>query len=243
MQYGQRGMRVKRVQEWLTFHGFATVIDSDFGPATRTCVRRFQAENGSADSGIVDEATWNAMIVPLTNVLAPIAPAAGDTLPSMLLKYADQHLIQHPVELGGENSGVWVRIYMNGNEGSEWFWCAGFATFIMKQACQALDLPMPIQGSFSCDSLAYQAQMAGLFVPGKDIEQGIIDTASLGAAQMFLVRRTSTDWTHTGFSFSWDDHTFSTIEGNTNDEGSSNGYEVCERYRSIKDKDFIIFVE
>ncbi|HEX9970753.1 MAG TPA: hypothetical protein VGD14_01670 [bacterium] len=65
----------------------------------------------------------------------------------------------------------------------------------------------------------------------------------MGTAQMFVVRRTATDWTHIGFSFDWQDHTFSTIEGNTNDEGASNGYELCKRSRSIKDKDYIVFPE
>jgi hypothetical protein len=35
---------------------------------------------------------------------------------------------------------------------------------------------------------------------------------------------------------------FKTIEGNTNDEGVSNGFEVCMRSRSYKDKDFILLV-
>jgi hypothetical protein len=33
---GRRGKAVKRVQEWLTLHGFGVAIDSDFGPAFDT---------------------------------------------------------------------------------------------------------------------------------------------------------------------------------------------------------------
>ncbi len=34
---------------------------------------------------------------------------------------------------------------------------------------------------------------------------------------------------------------FETIEGNTNDEGSREGYEVCQRVRGYPGKDFIVF--
>lgn len=40
---------------------------------------------------------------------------------------------------------------------------------------------------------------------------------------------------HTGIVESVEDHMIHTIEGNTNDENSRNGYEVCRRYR-FKDK-------
>jgi hypothetical protein len=33
---------------------------------------------------------------------------------------------------------------------------------------------------------------------------------------------------------------FETIEGNTNDEGSREGYEVCHRVRGYGSKDFIL---
>jgi len=37
----------------------------------------------------------------------------------------------------------------------------------------------------------------------------------------------------------FEDDAFETIEGNTNDEGSPNGYEVCRRIRGYRKKDFI----
>jgi hypothetical protein len=33
---------------------------------------------------------------------------------------------------------------------------------------------------------------------------------------------------------------FETIEGNTNDDGSREGYEVCRRFRSYQKTDFIL---
>jgi len=119
-------------------------------------------------------------------------------------------------------------------------WCAGFVTYILKQACHFTGKPMPVQGSLSCDSLAYQAKANKRFIPGKAVQNGSSPWSSLGNCQIFLVRKSSTDWTHTGFAFGGNKNVFSTIEGNTNDEGSANGYEVCQRTRSLDaKKDFI----
>ncbi|MBN1559849.1 peptidoglycan-binding protein [candidate division KSB1 bacterium] len=227
------------MQEWVTFHGYATPVDADFGPATENAVQFFQQAASLPVTGIVDEATWNEMIVPLVRALAPIPINADDTPAKVLLRVAQQHLAQHPLELGGPNRGVWVRLYMGGNDGPEWLWCAGFVTFLLKQTCSLLERPMPIPGSYSCDSLAYQAREAGLFVYGTQLANGAVNWGALGDSQFFLVRRTSTDWTHTGLSFAGVHDTFSTIEGNTNDEGYNNGYEVCQRTRGISSKDFI----
>jgi hypothetical protein len=236
---GDRGVKVKRVQEWVSIHGFRTPADSDFGDATKKCVRDFQTARGLDVSGTVDSGTWTALVDPLARALEPFEPSRGLSLAATVLRVAKQHLSQEPVEMGGDNRGPWVRVYMGGSEGTEWRWCAGFVTFVMKQACLLREEPQPIQGSYSCDSLAYQAKEAGLFTRGTEVATGTVPWSDLGAAQIFLVRRTSTDWTHTGFSFTGSGSTFSTIEGNTNDDGNNNGFEVCKRTRSVPGKDFI----
>ena len=239
---GDRGKKVKRVQEWLTLNKFATSVDSDFGDATEACVMNFQKSKQLPQTGKVDEQTWNLLVEALDKALAPIEFPADIKLSDAILRVAKQHLAQHPVEVGGQNRGPWVRVYMSGEEGPEWLWCAGFVTFIMKQACLQLEREMPIEGSVSCDSLAHQAKAAGLFVKGAQLQNGSVTWSQLGAAQIFLLRRTSTDWVHTGISFDGADTVFSTVEGNTDRDGSSNGFEVAKRTRSIPKKDFIKLV-
>ena len=56
---------------------------------------------------------------------------------------------------------------------------------------------------------------------------------------IFLVRRTPTDWTHTGLVTDAVPVAFDTIEGNTNDDGDREGFEVCSRSRGYASKDFI----
>jgi hypothetical protein len=81
----------------------------------------------------------------------------------MVVAHAEQHLEQHPREVGGQNKGPWVRLYMQGNEGSDWPWYAGFVSIILKQASKSLNVAIPIQTSFSCDPLTFRAKERGFF--------------------------------------------------------------------------------
>jgi len=238
---GATGRAARRVQEWLTFHGFRTPIDEAFGTAAERALQAFRNARGITATGPLDPPTWDALSAPMVRALSDVNKGAtfGDTV----LEVARQHLEEHPIELGGANCGPWVRAYMNGNQGTPWAWCAGFVTFVMKQAAKIQSTATPIDGSFSCDLLATQADKAGRFVSEASINAtpSKLSAATLGTCGIFLVRRTSSDWTHTGFAFDYNsaNGTFATIEGNTNDEGSREGYEVCKRFRSRGSKDFI----
>lgn len=231
---GRRNKEVRRVQEWLCLNGFPLLIDADFGPVTKGRVIEFQADNGLTETGQVDERTFNHLIAPMTACLrGPLSRA--ETLSDVMYDVAHQHLSQHPLEMGGDNMGPWVRLYMSGIDGPERYWCAGFVSFLMEQACETLDRPTPIPGSVSCDSLAAQAKMKGLFVHETE-RRGPIPPGSI-----FLRRREPWDWTHTGVVIHSTDAYFETVEGNTNDDGNRNGYEVCSRRQSYANKDFIVF--
>jgi hypothetical protein len=232
---GNIGKKVRLIQEWLCLHDINVAIDGKFGPATEIAVKEFQGKNGVEANGIVGEETFNLLIMPMTNALKPI-PRNGKSPGEMVVSYAEQHLRQHPREIGGQNRGPWVRLYMNGNEGSEWPWCAGFACFILKQACQSVNIPLPIRTSFSCDTLAAYAKEKGIFLA----ESRIADKKQITPGSLFLSRRTPTDWVHTGIVIESEEDAFHTIEGNTNDAGDREGYEVCKRIRGYGKKDFIL---
>ena len=229
LQRGSKDGQVKLVQEWLSLHGENVGIDGDFGPATQSAVKDFQNKAALAATGIVDMHTFERLVAPMLAALQPI-PANGQSLGALVVAYAQQHLTQHPREVGGQNSGPWVRLYMDGHEGTPWAWCAGFACFCLKKAGDTLGTQIPIKASFSCDELAASAKQHGLFV----------DHIKAGPGSFFLVRKSPTDWTHTGIIVSTAGETFRTIEGNTNDDGSREGYEVCARTRAYGKTDFIL---
>lgn len=232
---GDRGKKVRLIQEWLCLHGLHILIDGIFGPATDYAVRQFQKEEELTVDGIVGKKTFAKLIQPITKVLNPL-PLEEKSLGQMVVAYAEQHWEQHPLEIGGQNKGPWVRLYMKGKEGSEWPWCAGFVCFVLNQACQTLEIPLPVKTSVSCDILASNAKEKGIFLK----ESKITDKTQITLGSFFLRRRTPIDWIHTGIVIRAEDDLFHTIEGNTNDDGHHEGYEVCKRIRGYKNKDFIL---
>ena len=221
---GSEGGAVKKLQEWLNLRGKSILIDSDFGPATLAALKGFQSAQGLMVANTLDAQTWAALVQPMSRALSATAGASG-TISAACLAVAQAHLAEHPLEAGGDNRGPWVRLYTGGGEGVHWLWCAGFVSFVLGQACNLMAKPMPIAGDLSCDKLVEQAKATGRFVT---------DLSALGGAcAVFLVRRAPTDWLHTGFAFNFTASTFDTIEGNTNDDGNANGYEVCRRIRKI----------
>lgn len=232
---GNRGKEVEKIQAWLSLNGLGLKIDGDFGSATDYAVKKFQEAKNLKVDGVVGKKTFGKLVMPMSNALKEM-PKSNKSLGKMVVSYAKQHLKQHPREMGGQNKGPWVRLYMKGNEGTAWPWCAGFVSFILNQACDTLGVSLPLKTSFSCDFLAVSAKEKGIFLRGSKAS----DRKKITPGSLFLERRTSTDWIHTGIVIGAEDEVFLTIEGNTNDEGSREGYEVCSRIRGYKSKDFIL---
>lgn len=235
---GDRGSDVQRVQEWLTLNGVAVVIDRQFGPATQYAVRRFQSYRDLLKTGVVDETTFTELTLPLQRALAPPS-VTPSRFPSGVVAAARQHSRERPREVGGANRGPWVRIYMDGTDGSDRLWCAGFVSFLVRQAAWHAGVAEPIRGSVSCDDLSRAAQTDGRFIPGSDIESGTTPIEDLPRGSFFVQQRTPGDWNHVGIVIAAMDNVMETIEGNTNEGGSREGYEVCRRIRNLKNKDFI----
>ncbi len=235
VQKGDRGKDVRLAQEWLSFHGFGTAVDGVFGPATELATKTFQTKKGITASGVVNAPTQKAMLSPIETVQESI-PAGTKPLADLYVAYARRHLKEHPIEIGGQNCGPWVRLYMNGNEGPQWPWCAGFATWVLRQAAQTLGVSMPHPYAFGCDFLAAKGQEKGSFFSVRKPA----DISLVKPGYLFLVRRTANDWTHIGIVESVQGDAMTTIEGNTNDEGSREGFEVCGRTRGINGKDFLM---
>jgi hypothetical protein len=124
---------------------------------------------------------------------------------------------------------------MDGHQGAAWPWCAGFATFVVAQACAALGRPMPVGRTYSCDVLAERARSAGRLVQGRPADPA----KGIPPGSLFLCRRSDGDWEHVGVVTAARPDAFHTIEGNTNDAGDREGYEVCARVRGYERKDFV----
>ena len=127
---GSKGKKVRLIREWLLLNGIGVVVDGDFGAATDFAIRKFTIKNDFVENGIVENKTFAKLINPMKFVIEEKTPKS--ILGNTVVTYAKRHLKQSPREIGGQNCGPWVRLYMKGNEGPEWAWCARFACFILQ---------------------------------------------------------------------------------------------------------------
>jgi peptidoglycan hydrolase-like protein with peptidoglycan-binding domain len=232
---------IEKIQSWLNLFamqnpssGTATDIDGDYGPATEKAVVNFQKANNLSQTGIVDQVLFDLLTLPLKKAFEN--PITGTDLRQLVLNVAKNHLINHPFELvihNQSNTGPWVRSYMDGNEGTPWFWCMGFVQAILDQAAsiQGKNFKTLMPLTYSCDSVGttgiqkklltrYQTARTnpGLILPG----------------DIFLIQKTPNDWFHTGIVTAIHGDVIETIEGNTNSDGSHNGNAVMNRIRNFK---------
>lgn len=234
---GDTGLGVKLVQEWLCLRSVGVLIDGRFGAATEHAVRLFQHARGLPVTGEVDDATWAALIEPQRQATAAV-DAAGKTLGEAVVLCAERHLAANAREVGGQNRGPWVRLYMNGRDGRPFAWCAGFATYCLHQAAVSLGRTPPLPRVFSVPRLARLARHRGRFVAKPAVPQ----RNQIAPGSLFVVRGGRHGWHHVGIVTSVvDDEVFATLEGNSNDDLQTNSYEVCRRIRSFEfeTKDFI----
>jgi len=234
VERGAKGKKARRVQEWLGLQGVSVAVDEDFGGATEIAVRTFQSRSGLPITGVVDQSTFDRLTAPMRQALIALPPN-GRRLGELVVAYGQQHVAQAPREIGGPNMGPWVRLY-NGADGKDQLWCAGFVSTLVRQACESLGIDSPIKLSVGCDALAANAKAAERFVAGKDASP---TTITPGMIFLLQSKKNAKDWIHTGIVTHVDADAIGTIEGNTDHDGSSNGYEATTRIRGWVRKDFI----
>jgi len=236
LKKGSKGDDVKHIQEWLCFHGLGMKIDGDFGYITQAGVKIFQKRENFETNGIVDQVTLDWLQAPMFSANAHILPSP-ENLSELVLAYARNHLNEKPVEIGGKNMGQWVRLYMNGHQGKEYLWCAGFVSTLLGFAAKQMETNRPIPYTVSCNMLKKHAEDKGLFVKENDYNK----RRKVVPGSIFLLRKNSNKWYHAGIVEAVEDNFVLTIEGNSNDEGSMEGREVCRRLRNYRKLDFIIY--
>jgi hypothetical protein len=148
---GDKGPEVRELQRLLVERGYPIDVDGDFGPKTYRAVRAFQSQNLDQHGqplvvdGKVGPLTWWSLTHPKPIIDTPSAvdyatmpppDAAGSTLGRAALAAAIGELKAGAGEVGGNNSGPWVRKYLapaDLPEGNSW--CASFVSWCYLQAC------------------------------------------------------------------------------------------------------------
>lgn len=239
---GMISQDVKRVQEWLTLAGKATGCDGDFGPATSSAVKAFKLFANTNKEGlpgevtdVVDKATWDGLTAPLFRATATLADQ-GDTFGEKIARAARLYLQENAREAGGDNRGPWQRHFSRGRENQPW--CQDFASTCWFDAARALSHTALLVAL--CDAagtpssyvpyVADQFHRANLFQAGEDPRK-------IPIGSMFFVK-SGNGYVHVGIVTKDNGSSIETIEGNTNSDGSSNGYAVAARHRNRNALDF-----
>ncbi|MCF8567884.1 peptidoglycan-binding protein [Alicyclobacillus tolerans] len=71
LELGDSGTYVQQLQHWLTFVGFFPESNGTFGPNTQAAVKGFQQADQLPVTGIVDQATWDALSKFITSLTTP----------------------------------------------------------------------------------------------------------------------------------------------------------------------------
>ena len=150
LKKGAKGADVTELQKLLTDRGYPVVIDGDFGPETYRAVRAFQAQNLDQHGqplvvdGKAGPLTWWSLNNPKPVIVTPSAvdyktlpppEAGGSELGRAALAAAIGELKAGAGEVGGNNSGKWVKKYLSPAglpEGNPW--CASFVSWCYLQA-------------------------------------------------------------------------------------------------------------
>jgi peptidoglycan hydrolase-like protein with peptidoglycan-binding domain len=232
---------VEKIQSWLNLFamqnpgsGTATGIDGDFGPATEKAVLNYQKFNGLPQNGNVDQNLFEKLASPLKKAFE--SPISGSNLRELILNTAQNHLKNHPFELtinNQSNTGPWVRSYMDGHEGTDWFWCMGFVEAIIDQAAsvQGKNFKNLMPLTYSCDIVGATGLQKKILTR---YQTARTNSALIKPADIFLLQKTPNDWIHTGIVTAVHGDIIETIEGNTNSDGSHNGNAVMNRIRNFK---------
>jgi peptidoglycan hydrolase-like protein with peptidoglycan-binding domain len=232
---------IEKIQSWLNLFamqnpsaGTATGIDGDFGPATEKAVMNFQKFNNLPQTGSIDQAQFDRLTMPLKKAFED--SITGNNLRELVLNVAGNHLKNHPFELvinKQNNTGPWVRSYMDGNEGEKWYWCMGFVQSVLDQAAsiQGKNFKTLMPLTYSCDTVGTTGIQKKLLTR---YQEARTNAALIKPGDVFLLQKSPNDWFHTGIVTAIHGDVIETIEGNTNTDGSHNGNAVMNRIRNFK---------
>ena len=232
---------VRKIQSWLSLYaithpsaGTATGIDGDFGPATERAVKNYQKSKDIVPSGMVTQALFDQLCAPMKEAFE--TPLQSTHLRDLVLEVAQNHVNAHPRELiikGQSNSGPWVRSYMDGKDGALWFWCMGFVQTIIDQAAseQGKKFTDLMPQTVSCDIVGDAGLKQGILHRNSQLKN---NPSLIKPGDIFLIKKSRLDWTHTGIIIDIDGDTIETIEGNTNHQGSRNGVAAMKRTRNFR---------
>ncbi|MFF3611421.1 peptidoglycan-binding protein [Streptomyces sp. NPDC002580] len=123
---GQRSGCVTELQSLLNHHGADLAVDGDFGPATDSAVRDFQAEKGLSVDGQVGPNTKAALYGAVTP--PPSTPPGGGYSKILDVAAAEAGTVEGSARANSYGASVGLSLSTN-----NYAWCATFVSWVAKQ--------------------------------------------------------------------------------------------------------------
>ena len=243
----------KEIQELLCYHRFGVVIDGAPGKATKRAMSEFMEAAGVPNwqwAYPLPKAAQDLLVEPfrrLTHLASDTSIGVYATFADALVGFAEDFLDADFHEIGGDNKGPCVRMVSDGSEGGPW--CANYDTFIvglahdyMTRSGKPPRFDKARYRSGYCPTLERVAREDGRLITK---EAALLNPLLVKKGMLFLVWGRDAAGNlrsfHTGIvrDDAWPDGTYSTIEGNTNDDGSREGFEVARRVRAVDNCNFV----
>jgi len=201
-----------------------------FGPKTTSAVKQFQAThrdhrgNPLEMDGKIGSITWEALFGP--NTISNSIEAESELLKQAIMVARQQ--VGTMEEPPGSNKGPMVNAFLESVDcppGS--FWCAAFVYWCFRNAANSLNQQTPVFKTGGC--LMHWNNTKGKKITAKEAKAAP-DLVKPG--QIFIIDH-GNGFGHTGLIEKVNGGFISTIEGNSNPSGSSNGIGVFELERKI----------
>lgn len=231
---------VKAVQERLNAVGCGPLKGTGvFGPMTVTAIKRFQSMHRDAlgqpleIDGKLGAITWSALFgTGLVNNPNPAnAQHSGGQKKADLLDAALQVAISQVGTMEnppGSNAGPEVDAYLKSvGLGPGYYWCAAFVYWCFEQAAKQLGRANPVFKTAGC--VNHWQKTKGKKIPAA---KAVENPGLLKPGQIFIINHGRGSG-HTGMVERVEGGFVHTIEGNSNNEGSSNGIGVFRLQRKI----------
>lgn len=217
---------VTAVQQQLNAKGCGPIgVDGDFGDETFNAVMLFQTRfsdvqgNPLEADGVIGPITWASLFQVVT---APVNAAPSALLTAVLAEAAAQVGVMEVPP--GSNDGPMVKIFQHSvGIGAGDAWCMAFVYWCFQQAAAKVGVANPVFKTGSV--LTEWVNAKGTKITAAKAK---VQTSLVVPGQIFIIS-TGGVHGHTGFIESIEDGLLTTIEGNTNTNGSSNGIGVFRR--------------
>jgi hypothetical protein len=223
---------VKAIQKRLNQIGCGPLsLDGDFGDKTFQAVKLFQSrfsdtnQNPLKVDGVIGAVSW-AVLFGINSV--PTSGTTQNALFKKVLEIASQEvgIMETPI---GSNAGVRVEEYLASVDlGKGFAWCVAFLYFCFEKASQDLGVANPLVKTAGVLDLWARAKCKKIKTPD------FVNNPSLIKPGYIFIISTGGGFGHAGIVESVEGSFITTIEGNSNDDGSREGTGVFRRVNRRK---------